>query len=364
MKQPIPSSIRLRKEDFQSLGLNPVRVELWEDGMRTDGGRGSYEWWYFDSHLDDGGKLVIVFLTKSFVTPNRPLTPTITLQYDAPDGTHYEEMLTFPATQFSASRERCDVRMGDNVFSGDLNRYTIRLAGKQICAELTLTGRVPAWRPGTGQIFFGKHDEHFFAWLPSVPEGNVEGELTINGQKQRIVGTGYHDHNWGNVSMLSLMNHWYWGRAKIGEYTVISSFITAEKKYGYRTFPVFLLAKNGVMVAQSSLDSPVFAQRGEHLDGFTKKPVHDELVYDHTNGNERYVVTYRREKDLLRTRFADTLPLPTRLLAKLIGFSGAYLRFTGTAGLEHYENGALTERVSDPAIWELMYFGHTQKSQQ
>ena len=94
----------------------------------------------------------------------------------------------------------------------------------------------------------------------------------------------------------------------------------------------------------------------------TKKPVHDELVYDHTNGNERYVVTYRREKDILRTRFADTLPLPARLLAKLIGFSGAYLRFTGTASLEHFVGGELVERVSDPAIWELMYFGQTQKS--
>jgi len=182
----------------------------------------------------------------------------VSLQYDAPDGTHYEELLTFPAAKFFAARERCDVKIGENVFSGDLHAYTIRLTGKQVSAELTLTGRVPAWRPGTGQIFFGEHDEHFFAWLPSVPEGSVEGELTINGQSQRITGTGYHDHNWGNVSMLRLMNHWYWGRAKIGEYTVISSFITAEKKYGYRTFPVFLLAKNGIMVAQSTLDSPAF----------------------------------------------------------------------------------------------------------
>ena len=362
MKKIVPSSIRLRKEDFQNLGLNPARVELWEDGMRTDGGRGSYEWWYFDSHLDNGGKLVIVFLTKSFVTPNRPLTPTVSLQYDAPDGTHYEELLTFPAAKFFAARERCDVKIGENVFSGDLHAYTIRLTGKQVSAELTLAGRVPAWRPGTGQIFFGEHDEHFFAWLPSVPEGSVEGELTINGKRQRITGTGYHDHNWGNVSMLRLMNHWYWGRAKIGDYTVISSFITAEKKYGYRTFPVFLLAKNGVMVAQSSLDSPAFSQSGEHLDDVTKKPVHDELVYDHTSENERYVVTYRREKDILRTRFADTLPLPARLLAKLIGFSGAYLRFIGTASLEHFVGGELVEQISDPAIWELMYFGHTQKS--
>jgi len=362
VKQPIPSSIRLAKEDFHRLGLNPAHVEPWEDGMRTNGGRGSYEWWYFDSHLDDGSKLVIVFLTKNFATPNRPLTPTVVVQYDTSDGTHYEENLTFPKSQFSAAKDSCDVRIGENVFLGDLSQYTIRLRGKIIRTEITLTGRVPAWRPGTGQIFFGKHDEYFFAWLPSVPEGSVAAELTIDGQTKRVSGTGYHDHNWGNVSMLRLMNHWYWGRAKIGDYTVISSFITAEKKYGYQTFPIFLLSKNGEVIAESSLDSPAFSQQEEFIDDFTQKPVHHKLIYDYRDGIHRYVITYHREKDLLRAKFIDSLPPPAQLLAKIIGFSGAYLRFTGEATLERYENDELTECVSEPAIWELMYFGHAQQN--
>lgn len=34
---------------YNKLGLTRNKVELWEDGMRTDGSRGTYEWWYFDS---------------------------------------------------------------------------------------------------------------------------------------------------------------------------------------------------------------------------------------------------------------------------------------------------------------------------
>ena len=41
--------------------------------------------------------------------------------------------------------------------------------------------------------------------------------------------------------MFWVMHHWYWGRAKIGDYQVISSYITAHKPYGYEHFPIFLL---------------------------------------------------------------------------------------------------------------------------
>ena len=49
---------------YQKMGLTRNKIELWEDGMRTDGSKGTYEWWYFDSKYADGSSLVIVFYTK------------------------------------------------------------------------------------------------------------------------------------------------------------------------------------------------------------------------------------------------------------------------------------------------------------
>ena len=48
-------------------------------------------------------------------------------------------------------------------------------------------------------------------------------------------------------------------------------------------------------------------------------------------------------------------------LAKLARFDGAYLRFTGNVQLERFVHGALVEDVSDPGIWEMMYFGHVYR---
>jgi hypothetical protein len=49
-----------------------------------------------------------------------------------------------------------------------------------------------------------------------------------------------------------------------------------------------------------------------------------------------------------------------RVLAKLVRFDGAYLRFAGTLDIEHHRGTALVEKYSNQAIWELMYFGHAR----
>ena len=46
---------------YEKMGLKKDVVEEWEDGMHTDGSKGTYEWWYFDSHYPDCTKLVIFF---------------------------------------------------------------------------------------------------------------------------------------------------------------------------------------------------------------------------------------------------------------------------------------------------------------
>jgi len=62
-----------------------------------------------------------------------------------------------------------------------------------IYADITLEGIVPAWRNGTGSNYFGEQDEEFFAWLPSVPQGNVKATITINEITKEYTGIGYHD---------------------------------------------------------------------------------------------------------------------------------------------------------------------------
>ena len=139
---------------------------------------------------------------------------------------------------------------------------------------------------------------------------------------------------------------------------MISSWITGEKKYGYKEFDVFLLAKGGEILGDNSNHTLKFLPEERYLDETTGKPVYNKVLYEYTTeSGELYRICYHRHGDIITTRFTDVLPQPLGLLAKLVGFDGGYLRFEGTASIEKIENGVATEKVSAPAVWELMYFG-------
>ncbi len=343
---------------YEKMGLTRNTVEIWEDGMRTDGSKGTYEWWYYDSHFPDGTIMVIIFYSKSPIEVNGPIKPQATIELTLPDGTKYCDQVSATMEESFYATDKCDVRIGGSRITGDLKHYDIVFDGKDIQAKVSLDGTIRAWRSQTGSIFFGDNEEHYFAWLPAIPEGKAVADVTCHGKQLHLEGSGYHDHNWGNVIMLKPMHHWYWGRAKIGDYKVISAWITGEKKYGYKDFDVFMLAKGDEILGDNSNHTLKFLSTDEYIDDFTGKPVYGKVIYEYTTeSSELYRITYDRKGDISRQNFIDLLRGIVKLGAKVIGFDGSYLRFEGTATIEKIKNGAVVESISDPAVWELMYFG-------
>jgi hypothetical protein len=346
-----------RPADYQKLGIDPVDVAQFEDGQRIGTRKGCYEWWYFDAHLDDGATVVVVFYTKPNVSPNGPLAPRITVNLTLPDGRRIDKLHDTTPDQFAASKDGCDVRIGSNRFVGDLRRYRITAAIEEISVEIELTGDLRAWRPKSGHIYFGAGGrERLFAWLPAVPQGVANVRYKIGNDEYHTSGSGYHDHNWGDVPMQTLMHNWYWARAKAGPYTVITSHITATKAYGYETQIVYMLAKDEEMIADNDARVAFEIERVA-TDGKTGKPVADITRYTYRDGDTRYVVTFERQKTILQAIFTERAPFIKRLIAKIVGFDGAYHRFTGKVTIEKFAKDVRVEIFDDRAIWELMYFG-------
>jgi hypothetical protein len=343
-------------EDYTRMGIERGVIKPWEDGMRTDGSPGTYEWWYFDAHLDDGTRLVVVFQTKQFTDLDKPISPVIRIDLTLPGGTLLQQMVEPDAETFSASAESCEVHIGDSVFAGDLHTYTIRARAKEVEVDITLTTQVPAWRPETGYWLFGDQGERYFAWLPSVPQGRVSATYRIGNRSRSATGVGYHDHNWGNGSMPDLIHHWYWARGAAGPYSVIASYITAQRRYGYGELPVFMLARDGTLIG----DDPAkvtFEELGRYTDTATDKPVGNVTRYTYTDSEDRYVVTFTRHSDLVSNRFIDDLRGARKAAARLAGFDGAYLRFAGELRIERFTREQRVESHVADALWELMYFG-------
>ncbi len=345
--------------DYTRLGLSRNSIAPWEDGARTNGGRGSFEWWYFDAHLDDGAALVVIFLTKDFTAPHKPLAPLIRINLDLPDGRSLEKSQTFAAEEYTAATDHADVRIAENRFEGDLHRYHITAAIDKVDVDITLTGQVPPWRPETGYVYFGADRAHEFAWLPSVPQGSVQVRYRVGNETHETSGIGYHDHNWGNSYLCKLIHGWYWARGQAGPYSGITAYETAHEDYGYAPITSFMLAKDGEVVAGDATKVS-FSLDDVYTDDRTGEPVANVLRYIYEDGDDRYVVTNTRAEDLARNELIDGVHGMKRLAATLIGFDGAYLRFSGECRVQYYRTDCLVEESADKAIWELMYFGHVR----
>lgn len=360
MKKQSAEAFIHRMSDFGRLGITPDRIEEWEDGMRTDGWGKSYEWWYFDAKLTDHTTLVIVFYTKNLLQLHSSVKPMITITLtDETGATLFDHTIMAEAADFNASKDHCEVRIGNNIFRGDLKNYLIQIDSPEVKANINLSGTVPSYRAGTGHAYFKKGSkEAYFAWLNAIPQGIVSGTLTIHGREKSLTGSGYHDHNWGDIPLPEILHHWYWGRGEVGDYTVITSYMTATKTYGYTHGGTFLLTHKDQILAYDPYKMKVSFE-DIYTDKNTGKPVANKIIYLYEEENHRYIITYQRERDISNTPFIEKLNGISRLLAKLIRFDGSYLRFAGQVTLEIYEKGQLVETITDSsAVWELMYFGH------
>jgi predicted secreted hydrolase len=349
---PKPIIFAVGPEHLKREGLSET-VARWEDGQRAPTQRGTFEWWYFDAHFDDQSTAVIVFATKSIISPGDPLRPNLSITITRADGTKTAEFAFAPANSYAASSEMCDVRIGSSWvkqtgFETCWN-FTLHAESNSLAADLIFSGLVPPWRPGAGKSFFGSYD-HYFAWLPSIPFGTVEGTLTYDGHTAHVQGTGYHDHNWGNIALPSVMDHWYWGRAHVGDYTLIFVEQIALKKYGSMRMPVFLLAKGDrVLVDEARYLTMQTRDFVHHASG---REYPSEVDFTWTRDQEQVHLGLKKQRMIEATSLLFALPPAKRALARLFA-NPYYFRFNTELELK-IDLCNLKDSVRGPALYEIM----------
>ena len=120
-----------------------------------------------------------------------------------------------------------------------------------------------------------------------------------------------------------------------------------------------MLARDGKIIADDDANV-TFEKDRVAIDGKTGKPVADVTRYTYRDAGTRYVVSFEREKTILQAILTERAPFLKRIIARLIGFDGAYHRFADKVTIERLEGNARVEQFDDRAIWELMYFGRSR----
>ncbi|MEA5118911.1 MAG: hypothetical protein VB036_15035 [Propionicimonas sp.] len=235
-----------RPDDFAKLGINPDKVEPWEDGRRDTSNAGTSEVWYFDAILDDQTKVVLYFHTKSYARASEEGdVPDVGIQITTPDGVTHGSVITFyPVEESSFGTDKCDVRVGPHTVVGDFASYDIHIDPIDgTGADLHFEALVKPYRQGTAIIALGDDEEYHYTDL-SVVKNKVTGTITVDGQTREVTGLGYHDHQWMNISQMQAWHHWLWGHLYTDNYTLLIYDFVASERYGFTKVPLFGVLDN------------------------------------------------------------------------------------------------------------------------
>jgi hypothetical protein len=72
--------------------------------------------------------------------------------------------------------------------------------------------------------------------------------------------------------LAKVIHDWYWAQGQAGPYSVIASLVTAHERYGYAELPIFMLARDGEVVADDS-GRVQFEALDTYVDETTRKPL-------------------------------------------------------------------------------------------
>jgi hypothetical protein len=308
--------------DFAALGLGK-QILAWEDGRRTPQSDEYFEWWYFDGLLDDG-TIVVVWFGDNWFYGSHKRAVDIDL---TPPGKPTRHILRTFDEPGSFSKEAADVRIGSNRFKGDLDTYSIQVDPAEtegVGCDLVLKRRVASYRPATGYIEAG---QQFFAWLAAAPEGAVTGTLTVDGVTRNVTGSGYHDHNWGNVSPAKLFDNWWWGRGTSGGQTVIASAIHGKAGVGGTSVPLLFIA-DGTQVEVDAFGPDVSVTEGApapHPDPRHERPIGSGVAFSTKDGGRADFRISNRV--LTSTNLLQNQSLAIKAAAHALSLKPWYTRF-------------------------------------
>jgi len=263
-------------------------VENWEDACRTTGKNSEFEWWYFDTKLENGSLLVCYFYKVHFLQDKY----FIGLNYTKSNGENIFKIKYFKKNRVSFSKNNCNVTMGNNFIRGNLNTYHIKLDPDDFDGfgiNIKLNSSITPYRPQDGIIKAGKD---YFAWIAAVPNGKTSGTLYINNTENYIKGDGYHDHNWGNLPLQKLFDGWVWFRGTAGDYTIIASQLNVSDERGGYDIPILFVANNKDVIINRFADNGVYMKKSNLIDGvypIKNEPLFSSFKFFTENGEQIHI---------------------------------------------------------------------------
>lgn len=354
-----------KPEDFKKLGINPDKVELWEEGRRATSAPGNNEVWYFDATMDDGSKVIVGFRPKDPSKMNiNTDTPNCNIIITTPDGEEIGDFQYFTDEEsYTGEEHGCDLKYGPNTAKGDFKQYDIHIEPLNgVGLDLHYEALVEPFRQGTGIVAFGDNDEFYHTDL-SVPKNKVTGKLYYNGKEHEVKGFGYHDHQWMNQNPMNLYHHWLWGRMYTDKYTVYIYDFVANEKYGFKQIPMFGILDNetGKVVFKTDGDFILETQLEKQIKMGREYPKVSHYIFTNNDGKKVDLNIVWEEEIETRDMYSN-LPEEIKKQYDVMNICPQYMRYYAKGHVIFTDSLKNTEvKSSGDMIYEYAYLGNPDK---
>lgn len=239
-----------------------------DDGTHFSDSPFYFEWWYFDAVFAQDVALSVILHLTDLIKP-ASTQGSVNVSVFGRGKLIWSRFIPYSQDRIQTFSDICDVRIGRNrCWAEDDDVYGVHIEEADLQADMLFKTTTVGWRPGNGRFQFGGKDS-FFSWIVPQPRAKVQGKIVIQGEKKRVNGWGYHDHNWGTVSLLDTVSKWSWGRMYLEDYTCVFADIHLSTRYGgTRLMPYAFFQGDQALVSS-------FLQRNEPLDpdrDFLRRP--------------------------------------------------------------------------------------------
>lgn len=208
------------------------------------------ESWYFMARLQDGGQIFIHYGISN--AGFGAFTGAIEATYIDKNGVMTFEKNTIKKDKIKYSGTTLDIDFdGDHTIKGEPNRFHVASHGEQISFDVTVTPIVPGLRFGDGTTWFDDKKKEFYSYAILTPKGQMEGTLTVKGQKMVIKGYAFGDHSWQNFPAHKMADRLFSMRGFNNDASA-SFLIFATSKF---TIPMLVLTEgNKVLLATNQIE--------------------------------------------------------------------------------------------------------------
>jgi len=342
-----------------------------EDGDHYQPEPNFFEWWYFDAAFEDGSHLVSIFHSSLYNAVDHK--PTLDLRYYPPQGEAPVVVLgRFGRDSYRSDSDRCWVKIHECLAADEGEDYRLVLHEGRLAAELVFQPCLPGWKVGTGHLFADSSAGHFFDWVIPLPCAQVEGTVSIDGNQQRVVGRGYHDHNWGNFYLPAAFQRWTWGRVLADDWTLIFGDLVGRGRVAPHVTPLIVAQDGEILVSTDCIrmGGSENSVRGRQPGIGSMPTLHMTTVYEpqveialtarHTMealdfaAPHLFLARRPRLRGVAEGAFyvGQRLPIIGRVVGQLLG-KGSYVRCLADCRLEVADYGI---REMGQGLYEVMSF--------